>query len=139
MRGYEYAELSEALEDADFIVSGVNSYGVRWAAETLAGALKRSVPIIAVTKGLDADDDGNILTLNRVYENTLAAAGALSALFPVSAAPVSPESWPPGGLRAWFSPQPKKNEPNGSPRCFGPPITTYGRRLIFFPLKYPQP
>lgn len=73
---YAYTELEEALRGADFVLSGVNSYGVRWAAETLAGVLTEPVPIIAITKGLDCTEEGDILALTTVYEEVLADSGA---------------------------------------------------------------
>lgn len=72
---FRSTELAEALQGADFLVSGVNSYGVRWAAETLASALTEPIPIIAITKGLDSTADGDLVALTTVYEETLVSAG----------------------------------------------------------------
>ncbi len=41
--------------DTDVIVLGVSSAGVGWAIERLAGALKKPVPVVMITKGLDGD------------------------------------------------------------------------------------
>ena len=73
---FRYTELADALRGADFILSGVNSYGVRWAAETLAPALTAPLPVIAITKGLDCTEQGDIVALTTVYEEALEAAGA---------------------------------------------------------------
>jgi glycerol-3-phosphate dehydrogenase (NAD(P)+) len=75
VEAFEWTELERALEGADFILSGVNSYGVRWSAETLAKVLRKPLPIIAVTKGLEAADNGDLISLTTVYEKTLSAAG----------------------------------------------------------------
>ncbi len=72
---YTSGNLADALKGADFLLSGVNSYGVRWSARTLAGALSQPIPIIAITKGLDSDENGDILSLTTVYERELIAAG----------------------------------------------------------------
>lgn len=72
---FEHSDLGEALDGADFVVSGVNSYGVHWAAERLATVLERPIPIIAITKGLDSDENGELVSLTTAYEQTLRAAG----------------------------------------------------------------
>lgn len=63
---YQVADIEEALKDADLIVSGVNSWGVDWIGQTLANALDRGRDIIAVTKGLRADEVGNVEIFPRV-------------------------------------------------------------------------
>lgn len=52
---YQHEDIAKALENTDLIVLGVSSAGIDWAAETLAAALDRAVPIAALTKGLSAD------------------------------------------------------------------------------------
>ena len=47
-------------------MSGVNSFGVRWASEQFASLLKPGVMVIAVTKGMEADDEGNLRILPEV-------------------------------------------------------------------------
>jgi glycerol-3-phosphate dehydrogenase (NAD(P)+) len=49
---YHHDELALALKDADFILLGVSSAGVAWAIERLASVLKRPIPIVMITKGL---------------------------------------------------------------------------------------
>jgi glycerol-3-phosphate dehydrogenase (NAD(P)+) len=75
VEAFELTELERALDGADFILSGVNSYGVRWSAQTLAKVLQKPLPIIAITKGLEADANGDLLSLTTVYERALAEAG----------------------------------------------------------------
>lgn len=64
-------ELETALDGADFILSGVNSMGVRWIGRTLAPYLKPGSRLIAVTKGLEADESGNLLILPEVLRSEL--------------------------------------------------------------------
>ena len=64
-------ELETALEDIDFIVSGVNSMGVRWIGQTLAPFIKPSDRIICITKGLEADEEGNLVILPEVLRQEL--------------------------------------------------------------------
>jgi glycerol-3-phosphate dehydrogenase (NAD(P)+) len=52
---YQHDALPKALANADLVVLGVSSAGIDWAAEKLADALDRAVPIAALTKGLSAD------------------------------------------------------------------------------------
>jgi glycerol-3-phosphate dehydrogenase (NAD(P)+) len=60
------SELEQALEDVSFIVSGVNSNGVRWIGEKLAPFVKSGTRIIAITKGLEATTDGELVILPEV-------------------------------------------------------------------------
>ncbi|HET6662172.1 MAG TPA: hypothetical protein VFH16_19870 [Rubrobacter sp.] len=66
VRAYQLEEAEEAFEGAQIVMSGVNSFGVRWASEQLASLLKPGVMVIAVTKGMDADEDGNLRILPEV-------------------------------------------------------------------------
>jgi len=59
-------ELETALVGVDFIVSGVNSMGVRWVGKTLAPFVKTGDRIISLTKGLEADKDGGIVILPEI-------------------------------------------------------------------------
>jgi glycerol-3-phosphate dehydrogenase (NAD(P)+) len=58
--------LEEALQQADLIILGVSSPGVRWAAETLRPLLPDGVPVLMVTKGL-AVESGQIVILPEVF------------------------------------------------------------------------
>lgn len=63
---YPLEEAEEAFEGAEIVMSGVNSFGVHWAGEQLASLLKPGMMVIAVTKGMEADDDGNLRILPEV-------------------------------------------------------------------------
>jgi glycerol-3-phosphate dehydrogenase (NAD(P)+) len=63
---YQIEDIREAIGDADLIVSGVNSWGVDWIGETLAHALEGGRDVIAVTKGLRADEKGDVEIFPRV-------------------------------------------------------------------------
>jgi glycerol-3-phosphate dehydrogenase (NAD(P)+) len=63
VRAYQLEEAEEAFDGAEIVMSGVNSFGVRWASEQFASLLKPGVMVIAVTKGMEADDDGNLRIL----------------------------------------------------------------------------
>lgn len=75
VRAYQIDRINEALEGVELIVSGVNSDGVAWQGKTLGNTLRSSVPIVAITKGLEVGADGSLLTLNKVLEDGIVAAG----------------------------------------------------------------
>ena len=64
-------EIEKAIEGVDFIVSGVNSMGVRWTGQKLAPYLKPGDKVIAITKGMEADVEGNLLILPEVLRSEL--------------------------------------------------------------------
>ncbi len=68
---YHLEELEEALEGVDFIISGVNSMGVRWIGRTLAPYLKAGDKVIAVAKGMEANSDGRLEILPEVMRSEL--------------------------------------------------------------------
>jgi glycerol-3-phosphate dehydrogenase (NAD(P)+) len=63
---YNIDELESALDGAEFIVSGVNSNGVHWIGQTLKPYVKPGDRIIGITKGLEADAEGNLTILPEV-------------------------------------------------------------------------
>ena len=60
VRAYQLEEAEEAFEGAEVAMSGVNSFGVHWAGEQLARLLKPGMMVIAVTKGMEADENGDL-------------------------------------------------------------------------------
>ena len=68
---YFLEEIEKAIDQVDFIVSGVNSMGVHWTGQTLAPYLIPGSKVIAVTKGMEADPEGNLLILPEVIRAEL--------------------------------------------------------------------
>ena len=66
---FSIEELEAALDGVDFVVSGVNSNGVRWIGQTLAPFVKSGDRIICMTKGLEADEGGNLIILPEVMRH----------------------------------------------------------------------
>ena len=66
VRAYQLEEAEEAFEGAEIAMSGVNSFGVHWAGEQFANLLKPGMMVIAVTKGMEADESGNLHILPEV-------------------------------------------------------------------------
>lgn len=60
---YQLEDAKEAFEGAEIVMSGVNSFGVDWAGQQLAGLLQPGQKVLAITKGMQADEDGNLKIL----------------------------------------------------------------------------
>jgi len=71
VRPYYVEEIAEALDGVDVIVSGVNSQGVHWIGRTIGPYLRPGQLIIAVTKGLEAAENGDLLILPDVLASEL--------------------------------------------------------------------
>ena len=71
---YQVDELATAVSDADFIINGVSSFGIDWFAEAIGPHLRPEVPVLSVTKGLEDDADGNLVTLPVALDRKLAPA-----------------------------------------------------------------
>ena len=63
VRPLHVEEIEGALRQADFIISGVNSQGVRWLGQTIGPYLQPGQSILAVTKGLEAGVEGEVRIL----------------------------------------------------------------------------
>ena len=71
VQAYFCDEVAQALEGAEIIVSGVNSLGVRWVARTISPYLRPGQSIIAVTKGLEVAENGDLVILPDVLKSEL--------------------------------------------------------------------
>ena len=72
---YYYEEMEDAVKDADFIIGGVNSFGVDWFLEQVLLKTDEKIPVITVTKGLICLDDGKLISYPEYWENKLAEKG----------------------------------------------------------------
>lgn len=68
---YQLEDAAAAFEGVDLVMSGVNSFGVHWAGEQLAGLLRPGMHVIALAKGMEADEDGNMTILPRVLASEI--------------------------------------------------------------------
>ncbi len=73
VRPFFIEEIAEALKGTEIILSGVNSYGVRWMGRTLAPFIRPEHTIIAITKGLEATAEGEPMILPDVLASELPA------------------------------------------------------------------
>ena len=60
---YQLEQAHAAFDGADVVVSGVNSFGVRWAGQQLASLLKPDMLVLAIAKGMAASEDGDLRIL----------------------------------------------------------------------------
>ncbi len=70
---YQLEEAQEAFADAELVMSGVNSFGVRWAGDRLAELLRPGMHVISLAKGMESDDEGNLTILPRVLAGQIPA------------------------------------------------------------------
>ena len=63
VEAYAADELAAAIDGADLVISGVSSFGVDWFAQAVGPSLVPGVPVLSVTKGLEADPDGTLIAL----------------------------------------------------------------------------
>jgi glycerol-3-phosphate dehydrogenase (NAD(P)+) len=66
VRAYQLEEAGTAFAGAEIVLSGVNSLGVRWAGRQLARLLKPGMLVIAIAKGMEAADNGDLRILPEV-------------------------------------------------------------------------
>lgn len=69
VEAYQLEQLAEALEGAEVVMSGVNSFGVEWAGQQLAPLLRPGQHVVTIAKGMAAEDDGTL----RILPDVLAA------------------------------------------------------------------
>ena len=68
---FQLEEAAHAFEGVEFVMSGVNSFGVHWAGEQLAELLRPGMHVIALAKGMEADDEGNLSILPHVLADEI--------------------------------------------------------------------
>lgn len=59
---YQIEQLDEALSGADLLIGGVSSFGVDWFADNVLSFIPENLPVISITKGLYAEDNGNLIS-----------------------------------------------------------------------------
>jgi glycerol-3-phosphate dehydrogenase (NAD(P)+) len=73
VRPHQVEEIEAAFDGAEIVVSGVNSFGVPWAARRLATVLRPGMLVIAIAKGMAATDDGDLRILPDVLAEPVPA------------------------------------------------------------------
>ena len=72
---YQIEQLEEAINGADFVIGGVSSFGVDWFLDEILTQLDPAMPVLSVTKGLRATEDGTLLSYPGYWESELAKRG----------------------------------------------------------------
>lgn len=68
---YYFSELKKAIAGADLVICGVNSFGVDWFYQEVLRILPSAIPVLSVTKGLHADEDGTLISFPQYWERLL--------------------------------------------------------------------
>lgn len=68
VKAYQLEQIEEAFDGADVAMSGVNSFGVDWVGEQLAKVVKPGMMVFSITKGMQADSEGNLVILPEVIK-----------------------------------------------------------------------
>jgi len=66
VRAFPLEEAADAFAGAEVVLVGVNSFGVGWAGEQLPGLLRPGMHVLAIAKGLEAAQDGDLRILPEV-------------------------------------------------------------------------
>ncbi len=66
VEAHQVEEAETAFAGAEIVLSGVNSFGVRWASDRLSRLLPDKALVIAIAKGLEAGDQGDLRILPEV-------------------------------------------------------------------------
>lgn len=80
---YYFEEMQEAVKGADFIIGGVNSFGVDWFLEEVLLKTDYNIPVITVTKGLICLDDGTLISYPEYWEQKLTKMGVKRELMAI--------------------------------------------------------
>lgn len=75
LKYFQIEEVKEAIDGADLIIGGVNSFGVDWFADEILPILNENVPVITVTKGLIDTPNGKLITYPAYWQQKLDAMG----------------------------------------------------------------
>lgn len=79
-RYYQIEELDEALAGAELLVSGVSSFGVDWFLEEILPVIQETLPVLAVTKGMQDTEDGELIPYPHLYAKKLDRRLSLNAV-----------------------------------------------------------
>ncbi len=67
---FQFDEITDSINDCDFIICGVSSFGVDWFAENVVPKIEAGKSVLAITKGLQKMPDGSLLPFP-LYLSTL--------------------------------------------------------------------
>ena len=73
-------ELNKALENVDFIICGVSSFGVEWFKNYVLEIIPNNIPVLSVTKGLMNTECGELKTYVEIWKQKLIELGKSNPL-----------------------------------------------------------
>ena len=73
VRPFHLEEIDEAFDSAEVVLSAVNSFGVGWAGDRLARLLRPGVDVVAIAKGMHAEENGDLRVLTEVLAEPVPA------------------------------------------------------------------
>jgi glycerol-3-phosphate dehydrogenase (NAD(P)+) len=65
-RAFQLEDAEEAFDGAEVVMSGVNSFGVRWAGGQLSSLLRPGMHVLSIAKGMEATQSGDLRILPEV-------------------------------------------------------------------------
>lgn len=77
---FQIEALEEALKGADLLVSGVSSFGVDWFLKEILPVIPQELPVLAVTKGMQDTEDGELIPYPHLYAQQLDRKLSLNAV-----------------------------------------------------------
>lgn len=66
VKAFHLEDIEEAFEGTTVVMSGVNSFGVRWAGKRLAPLLRPGQMVLSIAKGMEATGEGDLRILPEV-------------------------------------------------------------------------
>ncbi|MDD5603631.1 MAG: glycerol-3-phosphate dehydrogenase [Eubacteriales bacterium] len=64
---FQIEHLEQAISGADTVVGGVSSFGVEWFAANVLPVIPEGIPLLSVTKGMQNESDGSLISYPRLY------------------------------------------------------------------------
>lgn len=75
---HQIEEVDAALEGTEFVICGVSSFGVEWFGAEMLPKIPDGVPVLSITKGLQVEEDGTLITFPQVFASMLPQGRSLS-------------------------------------------------------------
>lgn len=77
---YQIEELTDAMRGAELLVGGVSSFGLDWFMENILPMIPQGLPLLSVTKGMQDQPDGTMLSYPEMYEKATGAKVSCNAV-----------------------------------------------------------
>lgn len=71
IKAFQIEEVENAIKNTDLVIGGVSSFGVDWFTEKVLPCIPDTVPVLSVTKGLQDEPDGKLLSFPHLMKSKL--------------------------------------------------------------------